>query len=441
MDPEKAAANLAAMQVEVELLDELVPYAANARTHSETQVQAIAASLARFGWTNPILLDGTTGIIAGHGRLAAAQLLRRNNTPIPRWADTSTAPVLRLTGLSEADKRAYILADNQLATLAGWDTDLLAAELAGLRDMDYPLPVIGFDDKVLAGLLKIHDNPPTAGLTDPDDAPDLPQHPVSELGDVWVMGNHRLICGDSLDANIIEALVQGQLCDLLHTDPPYGVAYTGGAKKWDEIKGDAEAGQSLVEFLTSAYASAVMACKPNVPWYIWHASNTTAEFYEALARVGRKATAQIIWVKNIMAGGFGDYRGKHEPAIYCSGGRGAWYGGRGQDTVWNVSRERNYQHPTQKPVELVERALNNSSKAGDLVLDLFSGSGSTLLACEKTGRHARVVELAEGYADVAVLRWQGFTGRAAVLEATGQTFAEVLAARRPDTPLVQGGKS
>lgn len=394
----------------------LVPYARNARTHSDSQVAEIAASIGRFGFNNPVLVDETGSIIAGHGRVLAAKRLGMDEVP-----------VVVLSHLTDAERRAYILADNKLAEKAGWDEDLLRLELADLQNLDIDLNVIGFEDKEIDRLLAEDDlADDDTDEEDADDAPPPPDAPTAQAGDVWLLGDHRVVCGDSTDASVVERLMDGGLADLLYTDPPYGVSYTGGRKKWDGIKNDATTGDDLEAFLLAAFTSAAANCSDDAAWYIWHASNTSGEFYRALAAVGRKASAQIVWLKNVMAGGFGHYRGRHEPCIYSSG---TFYGGRDQDTVWQVSRERNYQHPTQKPVKLAERALRNSTKRGDVVLDLFGGSGSTLIACERRGRIARLVELDPKYVDVIVRRWQDLTGQQARLEATARTFAEVAAER------------
>jgi site-specific DNA-methyltransferase (adenine-specific) len=274
------------------------------------------------------------------------------------------------------------------------------------------LELLGFNTKELDALLEPE---VVEGLTDEDAVPDIPDEPTTKLGDIYQLGNHRLMCGDSTSIDAVDKLMDGQKADMVFTDPPYGVSYTGGAKKWDEIKNDSLQNENLVDFLNSVFNCGVLSTKDSAPWYVWHASNTSADFYQALLQAGKKPSAQIIWVKNIMAGGFGDYRGKHEPCIYCSGGKNAWHGGRDQHTIWNVDRERNYQHPTQKPVALAEKALGNSSKSGDMIIDFFGGSGSTLIACEKQNRHARLMELDPKYCDVIVKRWEEFTGKKAEL--------------------------
>ena len=389
------------MKITTKKVDSLIPYVKNSRTHSDAQVAQIAASIKEFGWTNPILVDGDNGIIAGHGRLLAARKLGHKEVP-----------TIELKDLTETQKKAYIIADNRLALNAGWDNEMLTIELNDLLADGFALEVLGFDPKELSALLEPE---VVEGLTDEDAVPDVPEEPKTKLGDIYQLGNHRLMCGDSTSIDAVDKLMDGQKADMVFTDPPYGVSYTGGAKKWDGIKNDSLQNENLVDFLNSVFNCAVISTKDSAPWYVWHASNTSADFYQALQQVGKKPSAQIIWVKNIMAGGFGDYRGKHEPCIYCSGGKNAWHGGRDQHTIWNVDRERNYQHPTQKPVVLAEKALNNSSKSGDMVIDLFGGSGSTLIACEKQNRHARLMELDPKYCDVIVKRWEDFTGKKAVL--------------------------
>lgn len=389
------------MKITQKKVTELIPYVNNSRTHSDEQVAQIAASIKEFGWTNPILVDGSNGLIAGHGRLLAARKLGYKEVPTIELAD-----------LTETQKKAYIIADNRLALNAGWDNEMLTIELNELLADGFALEMLGFDPKEIDALLEPE---VVEGLTDEDAVPDVPDKPKTKLGDIYQLGNHRLMCGDSTSIDAVDKLMDGQKADMVFTDPPYGVSYTGGAKKWDGIKNDALQEENLVDFLNAVFNCAVISSKNSAPWYIWHASNTSNDFYQALQQVGKKPSAQIIWVKNQMAGGFGDYRGKHEPCIYCSGGKSAWHGGRDQHTIWNIDRERNYQHPTQKPVALAEKALKNSSKSGDIVIDFFGGSGSTILGCEKQNRHARLMELSPAYCDVIVKRWEDFTGKKAVL--------------------------
>jgi len=388
------------MEIKEVEVSALIPYAKNSRTHDDAQVAQIAASIKEFGWTNPILVDGDKGVIAGHGRLLAARKL-----------GMAKVPTIELKDMTEAQKKAYVIADNKLALNAGWDTNFLSLELQELKDQDFDLTLLGFDDKELDALLAPE---VTEGLTDEDSVPDTPIEPKTKLGDIYILGNHRLMCGDSTSIDAVEKLMDGQKADLLHTDPPYGVSYDGkgGSKDWDIIKNDAVTRDGLVDFLVAVFNCANLSLKDKAAWYIWHGYKGIYEFYHALKLCGKEASSQIVWVKNGLGTMWSNYRPKHECAIYVNG---EFYAGYDQSTVWEVSREKNYVHPTQKPLELVEKALNNSSKSKDIVLDLFGGSGSTLIACEKLGRKARLMELDPKYCDVIVKRWEDFTGKKAVL--------------------------
>jgi DNA modification methylase len=413
-------------------LASLVPYSSNARTHSPAQIELIARSISAYGFTNPILVDDENGIIAGHARYQGAQKL-----------GLSEVPTIALSWLTPAEKQAYIIADNQTAIAgSGWDAEMLRLELGDLQALGFDLSLTGFDEVQLGTFLA--DKP--EGLTDPDDAPPAPEHPTSVAGDLWILGQHRLLCGDSTVVTDVERAMGELKADCLFTDPPYGVSYrdrgpgadskraerVGPKSRFAPIAGDELRGDDLEEFLTSAFASAVIACKEGAPWYIWHGALTATPFQAAIEANGRNLSAQIIWAKNQMAGGFGDYRAKHEPCFYCSGGKAAWYAGRDQHTLWTIDKDRNYAHPTQKPTALAERAIINSTKPGDVILDLFAGSGSTIIAAEMTGRTCHAIELSPQYVDVAAKRWQDFTGKQATLDADGRTFADVSAHRRPE---------
>jgi DNA modification methylase len=408
-----------AKRIELWPVDRLTPYERNARTHSAEQVAQIAASIVEFGFTNPILVDSHDGIIAGHGRLMAAQEL-----------GLKTVPVVVLDHLSERQRKAYILADNQLALNAGWDTDLLRSELQDLAEQDFDLSLIGFSDEELADLLpEIEEVPPEDA--DADAVPEPPADAVSKPGDVWLLGKHRVMCGDSTSLTEVERLMDGKKADMVFTDPPYGVAYEGGHndKKRQQIQNDALEGDDLSSLFYDSLTTAITVTADHAPFYVWFASGKSVETFAAFADLPLKLRAVIQWYK--VRSGLGAFMSQYipncEPCIYAfkAGCKPQWYGPTDEKTVWELQKEsRNEFHPTQKPVELPERAINNSSKKGQLVLDLFGGSGSTLIACEKTGRHARLMELDPRYCDVIVKRWQQFTGKRATLEATGEKFPE-----------------
>ena len=395
----------------VQLIDKLIPYANNARTHTDEQVAEIAAAITEFGFTNPILIDGDGGVLAGHGRLLAARKL-----------GMTVVPCIELSHLSETQKRAYILADNRLAEKAGWDLGLVSLELDGLLADGYDIGLTGFDDGFLtAG---------TEGLTDPDAVPEVPDTPVTVLGDVWLLGDHRLMCGDSTSIDAVEKLMDGQKADMVFTDPPYGMSYGGGRAKGDHVKnnrggvlikahgeiiGDDLRGDDLLAMVQDALATASALNKDGAAAYICFTWRTYSEFEAAIINAGLEPKACIVWDKKNIALGYSNYRPQHEFIFYCDG---QWFGEKNESDVWYMTRGATgeYVHPTQKPVELVERAIKNSSKSGDSVLDVFGGSGSTLIACEKTGRNCRMMELDPRYCDVIVNRWQDFTGKIATLE-------------------------
>lgn len=425
----------AELRIEYRPLQDLIPYARNSRTHSDEQVAQIAASIKEFGWTNPVLIDPDGVIIAGHGRVLAAQRLK-----------LEAAPTIMLGHLTEAQRRAYVIADNKLALNAGWDTEMLKVELGELAELGFDTVLTGFGPDELDTLLA---PPGTEGLTDEDAVPEPPAEPVSVLGDVWVLGNHRLICGDSTSIDVLDRLVP-ERADLIFTDPPYGMSYGGGRaagehardkktggvriKAHGMILGDDLQGADLIGLVRDALIAAKAKCKEGAPLYACFTWRTYAEFEKALNDAGSEVKACIVWDKKSIGLGNSHYRPQHEFIFYCGG---VWYGDKAQTDVWYMSRGATgeYVHPTQKPVELIERALQNSSKAGDVVIDCFGGSGSTLIAAEKTGRYARLVELDPKYVDAIVLRWQEFTGKSAVLENDGRTYTEVLAERKPEAVL------
>jgi ParB-like chromosome segregation protein Spo0J len=336
-------------------VEKLIPYSRNPRTHSDEQVAQIAASIGEFGFNNPILVDTKAGIIAGHGRLLAARRLQLKQVP-----------VIVLDHLTETQKRAYILADNQLALNAGWDNSLLRAELAALQSDDFNLDLIGLDDQELARLLAGQDA--AEGLTDEDAVPDLPEQPVSVADDLWVLGEHKLLVGDATNERHVSKLMAGDAADLLFTDPPYNVDYEGYTEARLKIKGDRMSAAEFKQFLEAAFHSCLSAVKPGASLYVCHSSSWQREFQSALEVAGFEVRCQIIWAKNTFAWGFGRYKFQHEPLFYAhvAGQKDAWYGDKSQSTLWQENKPAaNRIHPTAKPVELIERALLNSSKAGD----------------------------------------------------------------------------
>lgn len=403
--------------------DALIPYARNSRTHSAEQVAQIAASIKEFGFTNPVLVDEERGIIAGHGRVMAAQRL-----------GLTEVPTITLAGLTEMQRRAYVIADNRLALNAGWDNEMLALELADLKEAGFDLELTGFGDDEIKDLLA--ETEKTEGLTDPDDAPPVPANPVTVPGDVWVMGNHRLLCGDSTSIADLERLCAGQLVDMWLTDPPYNVAYEGKTKEALTIKNDSMGDDQFRQFLRDAYTAADAVMKPGAVFYIWHADSEGYNFRGAAQDSGWKVRQCLIWKKSSMVMGRQDYHWQHEPCLYGwkDGAGHLWAADRKQTTILEFDKpSRNGEHPTMKPVALFEYQLLNNTKGGDAVLDSFGGSGTTLIAAEKNGRIARLMELDPKYCDVIVTRWQAFTGKHAHLEADGRTFTEVMGERSPGT--------
>jgi DNA modification methylase len=395
---------MAKQQIEQVSIEALIPYARNSRTHSDAQVAQIAASIKEFGFTNPVLIDEDGGIIAGHGRTLAARKLGLDEVPC-----------LRLAYLSEAQKKAYIIADNKLALNAGWDDEMLKVELSELKDLDFDLSLIGFDADELANLLEPEQ---VEGLTDEDEVPELPETPVTVEGDVWILGNHRLMCGDSTSIDAVDKLMAGQKADMVFTDPPYGVDYKG-------INNDSRDG--LEDLLREVFANYIATSKSGASIYCFH-SDRCADVFHKVFREFFHFSSMIIWTKNSLTLSQTDYQSQHEPCLYgwMDNGKHSWYSDRKQTSVWRFDKERVVGHTTPKPVGLVERAINNSSKGGDVILDLFGGSGSTLIASQKIGRHARIMELDSKYCDVIVKRWQEFTGKTAYHEVTGEAFAEVV---------------
>ena len=398
-------------------IKKLVPYARNSRTHSEEQVSQIAASIKEWGWTTPVLVDENGGIIAGHGRTLAAQRLKMTQVPVMVARDWS-----------DAKKRAYVIADNKLAMNAGWDNEMLALEMGELAELGFDLDLTGFTPEEIDALTPVE---VTEGLTDPDDAPPLPETPRTRLGDIWVMGKHRLLCGDSTSMDDLAKLTDGQLVDMWLTDPPYNVAVQGGnhgdpeRKNGLKIMNDKMPDEQFRQFLRDAYTAADAVMKPGAVFYIWHADSEGYNFRGAAKDAGWAVRQCLIWKKSSIVMGRQDYHWKHEPCLYGwkEGAGHLWATDRKQTTILEFDRpSRNGEHPTMKPVALFEYQLLNNTKGGDQVLDSFGGSGTTLIAAEKNGRIARLMELDPKYCDVIVKRWQDFTGKTATHADTGEAF-------------------
>jgi DNA modification methylase len=425
----------------------LTPYGRNSRTHSEMQIKQIEASIKEFGFTNPVLIDGKGGIIAGHGRVVAARNL-----------GMATVPCVRLDHLTKAQKKAYIIADNQLALNAGWNFDVLAVEIDELNDEGFDLDLLGFSKDELNELIGTPDT--VEGLTDPDDVPEPPEEPVTKLGDVWILGKHRLMCGDSCNVSDWDRLMGGAMADIVWTDPPYNVAYE--SKNAGKIKNDNMNDKNFKQFLVDAYTCLFMVMKPGAAIYVAHADKEGLNFRAAFTAAGLKLSGCLIWQKNSMVLGRSDYQWIHEPILYGwkPGAAHHWYGGRKNttvvamgddspfvqqedgsysltigDRVFTVSASttveehpssifyhdrpiRSSEHPTMKPVTLVERMLKHNAKPGDVVVDAFGGSGTTMISAHRLGMSARLMELDPKFCDVIITRWQNFTGQKAILEET-----------------------
>ena len=405
-------------------VDRLVPYARNSRTHSEEQVAQIAASIAEFGFVNPILVGADGTIVAGHARLSAARKLKLTDVP-----------VIVLDHLSATQRRALVLADNRLAMSAGWDEEMLRVELESLKEDAFDLNLIGFSDEELQDLLADPEPEPAAGLTDEDAVPEASEALITVPGDVWVLGTHRLLCGDSTQIESVEMVLSGGLADMVFTDPPYNVNY--GATMKDKLRksgrkiANDNLGDGFEEFLCVACLNLLTVTKGAI--YICMSSSELHTLERAFREAGGHWSTFVIWAKNTFTMGRSDYQRQYEPILYGwkEGTDHFWCGARDQGDVWFVKKPHvNDLHPTMKPVELVERAIRNSSKGRDTVFDPFGGSGTTLIACEKTGRQARLIELEPKYCDVIIRRWQEFSGKEAALADGGQSFREIAVERQ-----------
>lgn len=474
-------------QIELRPADSLVGYARNARTHSPDQIRRLKASMLEFGWTNTVLADAS-GIVAGHGRVAAArQLYAEGHTlrfPNGAAIPAGMVPVLDCTGWSDAQRRAYILADNKLALDAGWDAELLRLELADLAALSFCLDTIGWDDAELAEIMA--GDPQAQASADPDDVPDTPAEPVSRRGDVWCIGDHRVMCGSSLEPADWGVLMAGELADAVWTDPPYNVDI--GAKndhlakvqkrknKTGAILNDSMGDQEFYGFLLAMYRAVYDQMKPGAPIYVFHADTEGINFRTAFRDAGFKLQSVLQWRKNTFVLARTDHQPITEPCLYGwrPGAAHRWYGGRRQSTIFEVGGTGPFKqlpdgrwaveagdevfivsgdavveampgtvitepkpskselHPTMKPVNLVARQLRNSARRGDLVIDAFGGSGSTAVAAQQCGMRARLMELDPKYVDVAVRRLEMFMGARAVHAVTGELFPRDGEVRAPD---------
>jgi DNA modification methylase len=396
-------------------LGDLIPYPNNARTHSEAQVAKLAGAIREFGFTSPVLVDEQRNVIAGHGRIEAARKL-----------GMSDVPAIVVTGLDDTRRRALILADNRLALDAGWDEEMLVNELRSLGDA---AELTGFDPEELMALLA---EKTEQGLTDEDEVPELSEDAVTQLGDVWLLGNHRLVCGDCTSADDVDKALNGVKPHLMVTDPPYGVEYDPGWRLMEMPESHGSGGAyGKVQNDDRADWSEAWALFPGDVAYVWHAPGPLqVVVYESLVSSGFECRNHIVWAKNQFVIGHGHYHIQHEPCWYAvrKSATGHWNGDRKQSTVWQISKSYTPSetgHSTQKPVECMRRPVVNNSSPGQAVYEPFSGSGTTIIACETEGRVCHALEIHPPYVDVAVKRWQEFTGKQATLERTGQTFDEL----------------
>ena len=409
-------------QIEFWSIELLRPYARNAKMHGADQVARIAASMARFGWTVPCMVGDDGELIAGHGRVLAATEL-----------GLQEVPVIRLGHLDEAERRAYRIADNKLTELGNWDEGLLRDEVAGLLADDFDLSLLGFAEDELEALLQDPNLGEDGATEGEDEVPEPPADPVSRPGDLWIMGNHRLLCGDSTVATDVERLLAGVRPLLMVTDPPYGVEYDPAWRNQTGTAKTKRTGKVLND--DRADWREAWALFPGDVAYVWHGALHATTVADSLIAAGFDIRSQIIWAKDRLVLSRGDYHWQHEPCWYAvkKRGKGHWAGDRKQTTLWQIAnRDQDAEtvHGTQKPVECMRRPILNNSSPGQAIYEPFMGSGTTLIAAETTGRVCYGIELNPAYVDVAITRWQNLTGQAAVLDSTDKTFDDLTATRR-----------
>ena len=394
----------------------------NARRRTDRSSQLIKDSLQKYGAARSIVIDEENRILAGNGTIEGAKAAGIKNVRIIE-TDGDEIIAVKRTGLSEDQKVGLALADNRTADLSEWDQEMLH-QLSEEHDIsDW------FSKEDLDELLSVTEVDPVEGNTDPDDVPEVPEDPTTKPGDLWILGNHRLLCGDSTNPQHVDRLMDGQQANLWLTDPPYNIAYEGGSKKRKAIKNDSMAASDFRQFLRDAYSLADAHLCPGGAFYIWHADTEGYNFRGAALDVGWQVRQSLIWNKNNSAFGRSDFHWKHEPCLYGwkDGAAHSWYNDRKQTTVLDFDRpSRSEQHPTMKPVDLMEYCLGNNTLQNSIVLDSFGGSGTTLIACERQHRHARLMELDPAYCDVIVKRWEEFTGNTAICEPSAEHFQEEL---------------
>lgn len=408
-------------------IENLVPYLNNSRTHSEDQITQIANSISEFGFTNPCLIDEHQQLIAGHGRLEAAKRL-----------GIDKIPCITIDGLSQEQIKALIIADNKLALNADWDYGLLKAELETLKENDFDLSLIGFSDAELDDLFSVEE---FEGFSDCDSVPDVPEEPKSKLGDIWTLGQHRLVCGDSTNALDVEKLLNGQIPNTMITDPPYGINHDSSwrsSARGSGKKSDREKEGALKNDDRADWYDAYILFPGNVV-YVWHSDKFSDIIMENIRRAGFDLKQKIVWVKNNHTLSMGDYQSKHEPCWYAikKGKDRNWKGGRTQMTVWEVNSIRHTKddqtsHPTQKPVDLYIKSLENHTNPGEYVYDPFGGSGTLIIACEKIKRRALVMELDPKFVDVILQRFLKYTNIDPIRD-DGKSFKELMEVKNGET--------